>query len=42
MLELRYRMYRLETMTKKIRNEEPEVSVASGGFLIAKIALRSL
>ena len=35
-------MYRLEVIKRNLRNSEPEVSVASGGFLIAKISLCSL
>ena len=35
-------LYRLEAMKRNLRNSEPEVSVASGGFLTVKISLLSL
>ena len=35
-------MYRLEAKNRNLRNIEPEASVASGKFLIAKISLLSL
>ena len=34
--------YELETKKRNLPNLEPEASVASGGFLIAKISLLSL
>ena len=35
-------LYRLEAKKRNLRNLEPEASVASGRFLIAKISLHSL
>ena len=37
-----FTLYRLEAGKRNLRSEEPEASVASGGFLIAKISLTNL